>query len=229
MTSFERISSCEPRFLYCRILMSQLDHQWIYHVIVIWDETDHLSAKHSSRLAEDFWAGYFYAFPEARVCTETPGVIATGSPIFRADKVRSFLHEGVLIPHQGRNKDLAIAKFCSTGFIDQDDRFHFLLDDLRELRRQKDEPPMHANSAIAVVFVTSDMSTGMTEALDWVLSKSAANRTHFTCLRLDQAAAYGGGRRTVNAGLILGQEFRNRFVRIERGGLVLSLKNQPIQ
>ena len=101
--------------------------RWIYHVVVIWDETDHLSPKHSPRLAEDFWTGYLTAFPEAKACAESPGVIATSSPIFAAEKVRSFFHEGALVPHEGKNKDLAIAKFCSTGFMDQDKRFTLFL------------------------------------------------------------------------------------------------------
>jgi len=205
----------------------ELKVRWIYHVIVIWDESDHVSAKHSPHLAEDFWAGYFYAFPEAKMCTETPGVIATGSPIFAGEKVQSFLHEGASLPHKGKNKDLAIARFCSTGFVDQEDRFHFLLDDLREIRLREGGPPMQANSAATITLVTSDLSTGMTQALAWVLSKTTAHRTNFTCLRLDQEAARGS-KRMVNAGMILGGEFKKRFIRVEKGGLVLSLQDVPM-
>lgn len=205
----------------------ELNLRWIYHVIAIWDESDHVSAKYSPRLAEDFWSGYFTAFPEAKTCAETPGVIATGSPIFAAEKVQSFLHEGVFIPHKGKNKDLAIAKFCSTGFVDQDDRFHFLLDDLREMRLREGDPPMQASSAATVSLITSDLSSGMTQALKWTLNKTTAHRTNFAPLLLDQVAAQGN-RRMVNAGLILGMELRKRFIRVERGGLLLNLQDLPI-
>ena len=204
-----------------------MDTVWIYHTIAIWDECDHVSAKHSSKHAENFWAGYFQEFPEANACVETPGVIATGSPIFNPAKVSSFVHEGALVPHVDKAKDMAIARFCSTGFVDQDDRFHFLVDDLRELRRREGQAPMEANSAVAIVLITSDLAPGMTQALNWVATRTKAHRTNFRCIRLTQEAAQGSDR-MLKAGRILGRNFKGGFVRIENGGLLLTAKHQPV-
>jgi hypothetical protein len=125
----------------------------IHHIITIWDECDHVSIKHSSRLSNDFWKGYLSSFPEANKTAESPTIIATSSPIFQQSKVKSFLHENKLIPYEGANKDLAIAKFCASGFLDQNEVFHSLVDDMRRMRYRKGDPPMHADESIMVVFL----------------------------------------------------------------------------
>lgn len=196
----------------------------IHHLAVIWDESDHLSAKHSKRLSEQFWVGYLTAFPEGGKTRESPQLIVTGSPIFAIGKVRSFFHEGTQVPHVGKNKDLAIVKFCSTGFLDQDERYRFALNDLRELRLKSGQPPMHADSSAAVVFITSDWGAGMNEALDYVKSKSRSNRTTFLAIRLNKEIA-SGDRRVGNAGFMLGSELKKRFVTHESDALVLDLES----
>lgn len=138
--------------------------------------------------------------------------------------MRLFIHEGRQVPHTGKSKDLAILKFCSSGFLDQDERYRFALNDLRELRLTSGQPPMRADSAAAVVFITSDWGAGMNEALDYVKSKSRANRTNFFAIRLKKEVA-SGNRRVGNAGFTLGSELKKRFVTHESDALVLDLES----
>lgn len=200
----------------------------IHHLAVVWDESEHVSAKHSPRLAKDFWFGYLAAFPEAKDAAESPGVIATSSPFFSPSKVTAFLHEGVFLPHAGKNKDLVIAKWCSTGLVDQNERFRFVLDDLREMRYANGDPPMHANSAAMVTLVTSDWGAGMTEALKYITDTAKSHRAYFSCVRLNKSMCQGK-ERMENAGFLLGQELRKLFVRIERGALVFEIKKNAAE
>jgi hypothetical protein len=195
----------------------------VHHLAVVWDESDHVSSKHSPQLAKGFWFGFSAAFPESNGAAESPGIIATNSPFFGPAKVTAFLHEGQFVPHTGKNKDLAIAKWCSTGLVDQDEHFRFVLDDLRQMRYSNGDPPMHANSAAMVTLVTSDWGSGMTEALNYVQTKAKSHRAYFSCVRLNKSLAQGK-ERMENAGYLLGQELRKLFVRIEKGAFVFEIK-----
>lgn len=195
----------------------------IHHVVVLWDECDHVSKKRSARLSELFWRGYLAVFPEGKATAESPAVVVTKSPLFDLSRVKSFFHEGSMIPYAGKDKDLAIAKFCTNGFIDQDEKFHFVIDDFRTMRYRNGDPPMHADDSALVVFVTSDRASGMQSALDYVMSHQKSKRTNFACLQTDKKMAQGD-QRMINAGYLLGNMLKPRFIRIENGGLRLRLE-----
>jgi hypothetical protein len=128
-----------------------------------------------------------------------------------------------MIPYTGKNKDLAIAKFCTSGFIDQDEKTHFIIDDLRTMRFRRGVPPMQADDSALVAFITSDRSSGMQSALDYVKSRQKSKRTNFACLQTDKQLAQGD-QRMVNAGYLVGAELKQRFIRIENHALLLRLE-----
>jgi hypothetical protein len=199
----------------------------IHHIIVLWDECDHLSGKRSTALSKKFWAGYLRAFPEGRYTAESPALMVTKSPIFNLNKVQGFFHRGAMIPHKGENKDLAIAKFCTSGFIDQDEKYHFVIDDFRAMRHLERDHPMHANDAVLVAFITSDRASGMQKALTYVMSDQNPQRTNFVSLRTAKQLSTGD-ERMANAGYLLGKELKLRFVCIQDRGLLLKLEKQFI-
>lgn len=194
----------------------------IQHIIAIWDECDHISAKRSSKLANQFWKGYLSAFPEAALCNEHPAVVSTFSPIFNPEKVLSFFHDGKMVPHTGEAKDLAIVKYCTSGFYDQDNKLHSLINDMRAERFRKDEPPMHADESIMVIFFTSDNARGMDKAINCVMNSNDSNRVHISVLNISKSIAKGQNR-TEYAGIIFGQELRKNFIKIHNGGLLLKV------
>lgn len=202
---------------------SPITQKLIHHIIVLWDECDHVSAKRSAALSELFWGGYLSAFPEGKGTAESPAVIVTKSPLFDLSRVKSFFHEGSMIPYTGKNKDLAIAKFCTSGFIDQDEKSHFIIDDLRTMRFRNGDPPMHADDSVLVAFITSDRASGMQSALDYIMSHQKSKRTNFACLQTDKQLAQGD-QRMINAGYLLGSELKKRFVRLENRALLLKLE-----
>ena len=195
----------------------------IHHVIALWDECDHVSRKRSGSLSELFWAGYLAAFPEGKQTAESPAVMVTKSPLFDLSSVKSFFHEGAMVPYAGKNKDLAIAKFCTSGFIDQDENCHFIIDDFRTMRFRKGDPPMQADDSVLVAFITSDREAGMQRALEYVMSHQKSKRTNFACIQTDKTLAQGDQRMS-NAGHLLGMMFKQRFIQIENGGLLLKLE-----
>ena len=195
----------------------------IHHIIVLWDECDHLSAKRSGALSKQFWAGYLHVFPEAKNTAESPALMVTKSPIFNLSKVQSFFHKGAMIPYKGANKDIAIAKFCTSGFIDQNEKYHFLIDDFRAMRHMERATPMHGNDAVIVAFITSDSASGMQRALTYAMSNHNPQRTNFVCLRTAKHLSTGD-QRMANAGYLLGKELKQRFVCIQDRGLLLKLE-----
>lgn len=195
----------------------------VRHIIVIWDESDHVSPKRSARLASRFWQGYLTAFPEANQTTESPTIVSTSSPMFSPSKVRSFFHDGSMIPYEGRNKDLAIAKFCAAGFLDQDEVFHSLIDEMRRMRHRNGDPPMHADESTMVVFFTSDNASGMARAIKYVMDQSTHTRTHLSIGLLSKDAVSGPDR-LLRAGGILGTELKKRLIKIQDGGILLEVE-----
>lgn len=195
----------------------------IHHLVVVCDETGHVSGKRIVEHAAKLRAGYLETFPEGGRVQESPALIATGSPIFPLGRVSSFLHEGTFVEHAGKNKDLAIAKYCWLGLIDQDERSHFVLDDVRAERFAKGDPPMHADGAALVALVTSDFGAGMREAVDYAMNKARGRRTNFATLQVDHKMVSGHDRMRV-AGNLLGQSLRPLFVRSEAGGMLLDLE-----
>lgn len=196
----------------------------IHHIIVIWDESDHVSRKHSKTLSRSFWKGYLTSFPEASATAESPTVVSTASPMFSLSTIKTFFHDGTLVPYSGKNKDLAIAKYCSTGFVDQDERFHCVVDDMRQMRYERGDPPMHADQSVLVAFVTSDRASGMNEALRFVMTKSKSYRGNLSYIQTDKSLSQGNQRMT-NAGYILGLEFKRRFIRVQDKGLLLEIES----
>lgn len=190
----------------------------IKHIVAIWDECDHVSKKHSARLSEIFWKGYLSVFPDGAGTSESPMVLVTDSQMFAMTKVSKFFHNGEYLEYKGKNKDLAILKYCSSGFIDQNEQHHFVLDDLRALRFRKGDPPMHANESIMVVFYTSDKAQGMQGAAG--AATSSGTRGNFAIIFTDKINSKGD-KRMHHAGAVLGQVLKNRFIEIKDGGLVL--------
>ena len=202
---------------------SSVTQKVIHHIIALWDECDHVSAKHSAVLSDLFWDGYLAAFPEGKETAESPAVMVTKSPLFGLSRVESFFHEGVMIPYAGKNKDLAIAKFCTSGFIDQDEKSHFIIDDLRTMRYQNGDPPMHADDSVLVSLITSDRASGMQSALGYVMSHQKSRRTNFACLQTNKQLAQGNQRMS-NAGYLVGLALKQRFIQIENRALLLRLE-----
>jgi len=194
----------------------------IQHIIAIWDECDHISKKHSANLAIDFWNGYLSTFPEAKASSESPAVVSTFSPMFNLSKVSAYFHEGEMVAYEGKKKDMAIAKYCGPGFLDQNEVLHSLVDDMRAMRFRKDEPPMHADESIMAVFFTSDNASRMEKAISYIMNKATPTRVHLSIVKMSKNVA-SGKQRTKRAGAILGEELRKRFIKIKDGGILLEV------
>lgn len=191
-------------------------------MITIWDECDHVSNKHSKKLAADFWKGYLSTFPEAKNTSESPAVVTTFSPMFNPSKIDTFFHEGKMVEYKGEKKDMAIAKYCGPGFLDQNEVLHSLVNDMRAERFRKGEPPMHADESIMVVFFTSDNARGMGKAISHIMNKTTHTRVHLSIVQMSKNVA-SGKQRMKNAGAILGDELRKSFVTIKDGGILLEV------
>lgn len=111
-----------------------------------------MSARRLGVLSPVFNRAFFEAFPESTQATITTILLATNSPILNSAglEVSTFFHQGQFIPHTGANKDLALVKYCSTGFLDQDERYRFLLDDLRSKQHQNKDQVITATDATAM-------------------------------------------------------------------------------
>lgn len=192
----------------------------IHHIVVYWDESEHVSPKRSEELSNKFWKGYLSAFPEGIKTEESPTVIATKSKMFTKKKLTHFLHKDVFIPYEKENKDLAIVKYGSTGLVDQKERFRFILDDLRSMRHKNGDPPLLANDTCFVVFFTSDWGIGMEKALRTLYEEKFEFRTNIASVRVEKR----GGDRMEFAGVLLGQELKKRFLKIENKALLIDLK-----
>lgn len=195
-------------------------HHLIRHHLVIWDEAEHVSRKRLVELDAPFKAAYARVFPESTRADESPAVVATNSPFFKADPVTAFWSGGKLHPYSGQAKDLAIAKYCASGFLDQNERFRFLVDDMRDKRHAKGDVPMSANGTVMVTFVTTDVASGMNKALAEV--HSASRLVHFASFQFPKVLTNGGDR-LAHCGEAIGTELARRFVRLQGGGLVLDL------
>lgn len=196
--------------------------QSIRHIVVIWDESEHVSERHLESLSATFFKHYVAAFPEGATTPESPMVMATKSPILAHLQIDSFLHRGAFIPHSGENKDLALVKYCSTGVVDRDERFHFLLDDLRNDRYKKGDTPLLADKAVLVCFITSDRSRGMARAIDYVQCKTHHVKTNFASLKIPKLPSRNN-ERIAFVGQAVGTELRRCFVRFQGDVLILDL------
>jgi len=195
----------------------------IHHIIVIWDECEHISPKRSKQISKTFFKYYVNAFPEGAKTDESPMVVSTRSQIIAETKMKSFLHNGEFIPYRGENKDLAIVKFCSTGVVDENECFHYILDDIRTMRDKRREPPLRADSSCITVFITSDWAIGMLKALNHVFESSTKIRSSFISYRVPKLSGKNQ-ERIAYAGNVVGVEFNKRFIRHENGGLLLDLE-----
>jgi hypothetical protein len=189
----------------------------------MWDESEHVSPKRVKQLSTVFWKNYAAMFPEGTKTAESPMILSTESPILGSRKITSFLHEGRFIPHSGKNKDLALVKYCSIGLMDQDEHFHFVLDDLRNQRHLNGEPPLVADEAAMVLFVTSDWAKEMLKAINYVQTKAKTMKTNFAHLRVPKVSGENDKRIAV-VGQIIGKELKKRFVRHEQDGLLLDVE-----
>jgi len=175
-------------------------------------------------LAQVFRRNYLAVFPEGAKTSESPMIISTGSPILGHGKISSFLHEGVFIPYTGKNKDLALVKYCSIGLMDQDERFLFILDELRNARHLKGDPPLVADEAAMVVFVTSDWAKDMLAALDYIHTKVKNMRTNFFSVRVPKLSGENN-ERMAYVGQVIGKELGKRFIHHEHDALLLEVEN----
>ena len=191
----------------------------IHHIILFWDESEHLSPKRSKELSSKFWTAYLQAFPMGSQTKESPAIITTESRMFARTDLTSFWHKGELVSYKGDGKDLAIVKYASTGLIDQNRGFHFIVDDYRKLRQENGDPPLMSNDLCLVVFITSDRGKGMAGALRTVFENKRALRTNFASLIMEKR----GAERMEVAGLIVGQELKTRFRGLKDGGLLLDI------
>jgi hypothetical protein len=117
------------------------------------------------------------------------------------------------------NKDLAIVKYAATGLVDQNSRYRFILDDLRNLRKKSGHPPILSDDSCFVLFITSDKGSGMTKALRTTFENIGELRTNFASLQIEK----GGQERMERAGIIIGQELKKRFERAVGGALLLDI------
>jgi len=191
----------------------------IHHIVLFWDESEHVSPKRSKELSPKFWRAYLYAFPEGEKSYESPTIITTGSPMFAKNKLTHFLHDSQFMPYEGENKDLAIVKFAATGLVDQNNRFRFLIDNLRSLRQKNGHPALISDDACLVLFITSDRGVGMTKALRTTIERGHELRTNFAAIQMEQR----GQKRMESAGILVGQELKKRFVSAENGALVFDI------
>ena len=191
----------------------------IHHIVLFWDESEHVSPKRSKELSSKFWKAYLFVFPEGGESYESPTIITTGSPMFAKRKLTHFLHDSQFLPYEGENKDLAIIKFAATGLVDQNRKFRFLLNSLRFLRQKNGHPPLISDNTCLVLFVTSDRAIGMTKALKTTLERRHELRTNFAALQMEQK----GQERMESAGILVGQELKKRFVKSENGALLFDI------
>ena len=189
----------------------------IHHIIVMWDESEHVSPKRSKELSNKFFRAYLSEFPEGIETEESPMVIATRSPMFSQKKLTKFLHKGEFIPYEKENKVLAIVKYCSTGIVDQVDRFRFILDDLRTKRHDNGDPPLLADSACIVVFITNDWAKGMDKAIRTIYEENLELRTNIANIKVEKR----GNDRMEVAGILLGRELKKRFLKVVNKALLL--------
>lgn len=159
------------------------------------------------------------AFPEGIESYESPTIITTKSKMFTKNKVSHFYHDGAFIAYEKGNKDLAIVKYASTGLIDQERRFHFILNDLKILRQRYGDPRIVSDDASLIVFITSDSGKGMERALRTVFEDKEKLRTNFASLIIEKM----GSERMEVHGTLIGQELKKRFVKTENNALFLDI------
>lgn len=196
----------------------------IHHIVVIWDECEHISSKHSKEISNVFNKHYVNAFPEGAKTDESPMVVTTKSQIISEMQMSTFLHNGKFIPYSGKNKDLAILKFCTSGVVDQNDNFHYILDDMRSLRDKNNDKPLRSDTSCIVVFITSDWAKGMLEALDHVYDSSTRIRSSFISYRVPKLSGKNH-ERIAYAGNAVGIELKKRYVKNKDGGLIFNMEN----
>ena len=147
----------------------------------------------------------------------------TSSPILNIDRIKSFFHRGQFVAHEGKNKDLALVKYCSTGLMDQDKKYHFVLDDLRHKQHLNGDATIASAESTATIFVTSDSAQDMRLAIENVKQFRKNLRTSFVTLQLPKVQGRGEARMTT-AGEVIGFEMRKRFVRQEHDALLMELE-----
>ena len=108
-------------------------------------------------------------------------------------------------------------KYCSTGLVDQEDRFRFILDDLRNKRHENGNPPLLADPTCIVVFITSDWGKGMDRAIRTIYEEKLELRTNISSIKVEKR----GNDRMEFAGVLLGREFKKRFLKIVDKALLL--------
>lgn len=80
-----------------------------------------------------------------------------------APGVKQFLHEGTFTNHD-QNRELAVLKFCTCGFIDENETYFHLL---KQWRNQQPTVRATAERCICVVFICTNANDGMKRAIEW--------------------------------------------------------------
>lgn len=107
------------------------------------------------------------------------------------DNLTSFWHEGKFIPYpktKHPNKDLAIIKYCTIGFVDQNEYYHSIF--LDATWNMYPRCSFYLDRHVLVVFITSDKGPGMKKAMDWYreyVSRGLPNNPVFVPFTIDHS------------------------------------------
>lgn len=81
--------------------------------------------------------------------------------------IKKILHNQEFISHQ-ENRPLAVLKFCLCGFIDENETYYHILKQWRNDHAALKAP---IERCVCVIFITTDKSQKMQEALNWYNEK----------------------------------------------------------
>lgn len=136
-------------------------------ILIIWDECLHLPQKKLKEESKQFQKFFKKAFNH-KFDFELPFVHISTPSIMFSDLI-SFEHEGELIEYKGKNKDLALIKYCSSGITDQTGLTrHVIVDAQNKSLEEKSCFPVAPLENWAVLFITSDNGSGMNKATKYL-------------------------------------------------------------
>ena len=136
-------------------------------ILILFDECLHVPERKLTDVSKEFLKYFENAFNKKTVCTIKILQVSTKSIILT--NATHFQHDGNFVEHKGHFKDLALIKYCSSGFIDQNNQHHHvILDTYKTSNDLGLDIPDIPLQYWAVVFVTNDKGIGMKKATDWL-------------------------------------------------------------
>jgi roadblock/LC7 domain-containing protein len=136
-----------------------------------------------------------------------------------------FQHDGKLIEYKGIQKDLALIKYCSSGFIDQNNMYHHVISDVyNKIRLTERKIPNIPFKYWAVVFVTNDKALGMKQATSWLEKLKGNKCTSSIFLLPDEYSTVHNKHKS--AGELLAVDLKKRFVKATKKGWFFDFTNQ---